>query len=123
MEVDSMYSFNSSDELLAYIKSMKVPQNDGCPLTAPVNLISGKWELKVLFYLLKYDTLRFGELKKHLPGITNTVLTTVLKKFEQAGIINRVQFNEVPPHVEYSLTESGKYVIHIFFELTKWANH
>ena len=45
-----------------------------------------------------------------------------LKKFEAEGIINRVQFNEIPPHVEYSLTQSGQALIHVFFELAKWAD-
>ncbi|MGM9581262.1 MAG: winged helix-turn-helix transcriptional regulator [Anaerovibrio sp.] len=78
--------------------------------------------LKILFHLLKNGTLRFAQLKKLLPGITNTVLTSVLKKFEAAGIINRVQFNEIPPHVEYSLNDAGHALIPVFNEIKNWAD-
>lgn len=119
-----MFSFNSSEDFLEYIKTMN-PQNQTCPISTSLDLISGKWELKIIFHLLKYENLRFGEFKKCLPTITNTVLTSTLKKLENAHIINRVQFNEIPPHVEYSLTESGKTLIDVFFELARWGvnNH
>ena len=96
-------------------------QGEKCPLANSIDLISSKWALKLIFQLLKHDTLRFGMLKKSLPGITNTVLTSTLKKFEQVGIVKRTQLNEIPPHVEYSLTDSGKTLIHVFFELAKWG--
>ncbi len=116
----SMFPFKSSSDFLEYVKTMEI-HTLNCPLSSSLDLISGKWELKILFLLLKYDTLRFGEFKKNLPNITNTVLTNVLKKFEKAEVIHRTQFNEIPPHVEYSLTESGKELIHVFFELAKWG--
>ena len=74
-----------------------------------------------MYHLLRNDTLRFGQLKKVLPGITNTVLANTLKKFERAGVVNRIQFNEIPPHVEYSLTELGKLLLGVFYELAKWG--
>ena len=117
-----MFPFNTPTDFLEYIKKMD-SNTQNCPISYCLDLISGKWELKILFYLFKYDTLRFGALKKQLPGITNTVLTNTLKKFEKAGIIDRTQYNEIPPHVKYSLNESGKEVIHVFFELAKWAHH
>lgn len=112
--------YETPEEFLASVKD-KNEYHDHCPVSVALNLISGKWELKILFMLLKHDTLRFGELKKNLPGITNTVLTNVLKKLEQAGVINRMQYNEVPPHVEYSLTPAGQRLLPIFFELAKWG--
>lgn len=76
-----------------------------------------------MYHLLRNDTLRFGQLKKVLPGITNTVLANTLKKFERAGVVNRIQFNEIPPHVEYSLTELGKLLLGVFYELAKWGDN
>jgi DNA-binding HxlR family transcriptional regulator len=70
---------------------------------------------------LKYETLRFGQLKTHLPGVTNTVLTGTLKKLEQMGVVRRIQFNEIPPHVEYSLMSAGAELLPIFMELSKWG--
>lgn len=115
-----MFPFKSEVDFLEYIKAMDL-QGEKCPLVNSIDLISSKWALKLIFQLLKHDTLRFGMLKKSLPGITNTVLTSTLKKFEQVGIVKRTQLNEIPPHVEYSLTDSGKTLIHVFFELAKWG--
>ena len=65
--------------------------------------------------------MRFGELKKAYPRITNTMLTNTLRDLESLGIIRREQFNEIPPHVEYSLTEKGKALLPVFFEISKWG--
>ena len=65
--------------------------------------------------------MRFGELKKAYPNITNTMLTNTLRDLESLGIIHREQFNEIPPHVEYSLTEKGKALLPVFFEISKWG--
>lgn len=116
-----MLSYHSTADFLEHLKTMDTDKKN-CPVSSSIELISGKWELRILFQLFKYDTLRFAQLKRLLHGITNTVLTTTLKKFETAGIINRVQFNEVPPHVEYSLTQAGQDLITVFFELAKWAD-
>ena len=55
------------------------------------------------------------------PRITNTMLTNTLRDLEELGIIHREQFNEIPPHVEYSLTEKGKSLLPVFFEISKWV--
>jgi Predicted transcriptional regulators len=117
---ENMNYYQSSDAFLSHLKEIDT-HNSQCPLTYALDLISGKWEIKILFFLLKYETLRFGQLKAHLPGITNTVLTGTLKKLEQMGIVKRIQFNEIPPHVEYSLMKAGKDLLPIFMELAKWG--
>ena len=58
---------------------------------------------------------------KAYPRITNTMLTNTLRDLESLGIIRREQFNEIPPHVEYSLTEKGKALLPVFFEISKWG--
>ena len=72
-----------------------------------LELLSGKWRLYVLYVLSKASVCRFGALKRAIPGITSTMLTHALRDLETLGIVHREQFNEVPPHVEYSLTEKG----------------
>ncbi|AVK49368.1 HxlR family transcriptional regulator [Clostridium sp. MF28] len=86
-----------------------------------LQLLSGKWRLIVIFQLSLKSSFRFGELKRMIPGITNTMLTTILRELEECGIASRKQFNEIPPHVEYSLTIKGKELFPIFFELFKWG--
>ncbi len=115
-----MNYYQSAETFLTHVKEIDTHHNK-CPLTYAFDLISGKWEIKILFYLLKYETLRFGQLKTHLPGITNTVLTGTLKKLEQMGVVKRIQYNEIPLHVEYSLKEAGVELLPIFMELSKWG--
>ena len=83
-------------------------QLDECPVQKILNLFQRKWNLRIIYELSKHESMRFGELKKAVLDISNTVLTSTLKALENQGLVLRQQFNEVPPHVEYSLTESAK---------------
>ena len=92
-----------------------------CPVTPLLEMLQGKWKFQILYELCIKDPIRFGELKKAIEGITNTMLTTSLRDLEKDGLVSRIQFNEIPPHVEYSLTDKGKDLLPIFFEMTKWG--
>lgn len=94
-----------------------------CPMRRTLELISGKWRTHIIYELCKKPSCRFGELKKALPRITNTMLTATLRDLEHYGIVHRDQFNEIPPHVEYSLTEKGKALLPVFSELAKWGEN
>lgn len=96
-------------------------ENVFCPVAYSLKIIEGKWKLPILWVLSQNGTLRFNELKKGIEGITNMMLTSSLKELENDGIVNRVQYNEVPPHVEYSLSESGKKLLPVLDELAKWG--
>ena len=74
-----------------------------------------------MYEMCIYDTVRFGQLKKDLPGITNTMLTKSLRELEEDGLIHREQFNEIPPHVEYLLTKRGEALLPVFYAMTKWG--
>lgn len=87
-----------------------------------IPLLHGKWELQVMMEVCRADVLRFGEFKKRLPNITNSVLTTVLRNLELWGLITRTQFNEIPPRVEYSPTEKGKSLLPVCYEIIKWGS-
>ena len=94
---------------------------ENCPMRRTLELLSGKWRTHVIYELSKKPSCRFGEQQRAISRITNTMLTTVLRDLESAGIVRREQFNEIPPHVEYSLTEKGKALLPAFFELAKWG--
>lgn len=97
------------------------PIQEDCPMRRTLELLSGKWRLYVLYVLCKASVCRFGALKRAIPGITSTMLTHALRDLETLGIVHREQFNEVPPHVEYSLTEKGLALLPVFAELAKWG--
>lgn len=96
-------------------------KNEHCPVRKTLELLSGKWRTHVIYELCKKETCRFGELKKAIPQITNTMLSVTLKDLEEKNIVSRKQFNEIPPHVEYSLTKKGKDLLPIFYEIAKWG--
>lgn len=81
-------------------------QLPACPVETTLTLISDKWKILILRDLSS-GTKRFGELKKSVTGVSPKVLTSNLRQMEDSGIVNRVVYAEVPPKVEYSLTELG----------------
>jgi DNA-binding HxlR family transcriptional regulator len=78
-----------------------------CPVEATLDVIGGKWKVLILF-MLKERTLRFGELRQKIPGVSDRMLTQQLRELQAHGIVHREVYPEVPPKVEYSLTEYGK---------------
>lgn len=94
---------------------------ENCKMQRAFDLFGGKWSIRILYELIRSDTLRFGELKKAIPKITNTMLSSVLKDLEKNGFVERIQYNEIPPHVEYKMTDEGKDLLPVFFELIKWS--
>lgn len=112
----------TAEEYLNRVMTSQV--SDSCPMRRTLELLSGKWRTHIIYELCKHSSCRFGELKKAVPRITNTMLTNTLRDLEGLGIVNREQFNEIPPHVEYSLTEKGRALLPVFTELAKWGeNH
>jgi DNA-binding HxlR family transcriptional regulator len=91
-----------------------------CPVTAMLALIGGKWK-PVILYCLRLDTRRFGEIAARIPTISRKVLTEQLKELEQDNLIIREQYNEIPPRVEYSLSELGKSMAPVLAEMEKWG--
>ena len=108
------------EEFQEYIKGDIISEN--CPVSKTLDLLGGKWTSRVIYELEKADQLRFGQLKKRLNGITNTMLSSTLKTLEEKRIVERIQYNEVPLRVEYSLTEAGKAMLHIYYEIAKWGS-
>ena len=92
-----------------------------CPVATTVSLIGSKWKLLIIRNLLNRPW-RFNELKKSLEGISQKVLTDSLRSMEADGIITRTVFPDVPPRVEYSLSELGESLRPIINDMAKWGN-
>lgn len=93
----------------------------GCPIEACLEVIGGKWKGGILHYLLDGPR-RFGELRRHLPLVTQRMLTNQLRELEQAGVITRTVYAEVPPRVEYALTEHGRRLGPILALMREWGD-
>jgi DNA-binding HxlR family transcriptional regulator len=91
-----------------------------CPVTATLELIGGKWKT-IILYSLSSGTRRFGEIAVRIPDISRKVLTEQLKELETDGLILREQYKEIPPRVEYSLTELGRSLSSILTALETWG--
>ena len=94
--------------------------DEQCPIELGLNILSGKWKLKILWNLSK-GTIRFNELQRLLGHITTKTLTEQLRELEEQGIVLRTVFPEAPPRVEYSLSEIGCTLKPILSELCEWG--
>lgn len=111
----------SYEEFLDRVHDGIVTPSGNCPVTLVMEMLQGKWKNIVLYELCIHNTVRFGELKKDLPGITNTMLTSTLRDLEDNGLIHREQYNEIPPRVEYSFTEKGRDLYPLFYAMMNWG--
>ena len=113
-------------------KPTKNPPNDDaaehvCGVAVTLGLIGGKWKGVILWHL-SHKTLRFSQLKRRLPGVTQKMLTQQLRELERDNLVHREVFAEVPPRVEYSLTELGRTLQPVLQLMCNWgrdyhANH
>ena len=91
-----------------------------CPVETTLTLIGDKWKVLILRDLMP-GTKRFGELKKSVGNVSQKVLTAQLRAMEESGLVNRKVYAEVPPRVEYSLTELGKGLKPILDSMRAWG--
>ncbi|WP_017416404.1 winged helix-turn-helix transcriptional regulator [Clostridium tunisiense] len=92
-----------------------------CPYFTAQKLLSGKWSILIMYKLDK-GTLRFGELQRTMEGITQATLTKQLRMLEEFGLVNRYVYPEIPPKVEYSLTELGKEFQPVLEQVRVWGD-
>lgn len=92
-----------------------------CPVNYALNLLNGKWKLPIVWLLSQNKTIRFNELQRRLHGISNLMLSKSLQELEQNKIVSRRQYNEIPPRVEYSLTDLGKSLEPVLQLLGEWG--
>ncbi|WP_257668812.1 winged helix-turn-helix transcriptional regulator [Parapedobacter tibetensis] len=93
---------------------------DFCGMMYAIDLLGGRWKL-IILYKLEKRTLRFSELKKIIPGITDRMLTLHLQELERDGLVERTVYAEVPPRVDYRLTGSAQSLIPIWQQLEHWG--
>src|SRR5260221_4119825 len=94
--------------------------NDDCPIEATLDIVGGKWKVLILFYLMQ-GTVRFGEFQRLIPKITQRMLTLQLRELEEDGVIHREVYRQVPPKVEYSLTEFGRSLESLLLLMRDWG--
>ena len=92
-----------------------------CGLKKVIDIVGGKWKIMLLCVMDQEGTVRYGELKRRVFGITNTMLANSLKEMEAAGLVKRQQYDEMPVRVEYSLTKKAQSIVPILLELKKWG--
>ena len=96
------------------------PKRKICPAETTLQIIGGRWKVPILWHLLQ-GTRRFSELRRALDGVTQKMLTQQLREMEADGILTRRVYPQVPPKVEYSLTEEGKTLAPVVQAMCKWG--
>ena len=87
-----------------------------------LSLINGKSKMTILYTLMEFGTVRFNEMKKYIGAISYKTLSATLKELESDGLVNRKEYPQIPPKVEYSLTERGKSLIPILDGMCEWGH-
>lgn len=95
--------------------------NNNCGIAFTLSLIGGRWKINILSYLLNEKILRYSELRNRLVGISERMLISQLKELEKDGLVNRIVHQQVPPKVEYELTERGFSLQPILHLMDKWG--
>lgn len=86
-----------------------------------MSLIQGKYKMFILYTLMEFQVVRFNEMRKYIGGITFKTLSATLKQLEADGLVSRKEYPQIPPKVEYSLTERGKSLIPILDQMCDWG--
>lgn len=102
-------------------KKSFVFDEESCPVTATMQVLGGKWKPILINAIYLTAPARFGELKRSVKGITQSMLTQQLRELEEDGIISRKIYAEIPPRVEYTLTEFGLTLSPIMLSMAEWG--
>lgn len=106
---------------MAKIRHTRFDCSPGCSVEAAIALIDGKWKSVILFHLLG-GTLRFNEIRRQIPGVTQRMLTNQLRELEHDGLVDRKVYAQVPPKVEYSLSSLGRSMEPVLLALKAWGD-
>lgn len=105
------------------LKEVKALYSEKCPVVTALEIIGGKWRIPIIWRLSTEKSIRYNELKRSIHGITNTMLTRSLQDLEKHGLVKRVEYNEVPPHVEYSLTDTCNDLLPALKIINEWGKN
>ena len=92
-----------------------------CPLEKGIAVFAGKWKPRIICLLSHYEKLRYAEVKRRMPNLTDAVLSSALNELINEEIVTRYQYNEVPLRVEYSLSDKGSSLVKILQEICQWS--
>lgn len=92
------------------------------PFAYAISLVEGKWKMHILFWLWQEEVLRYSELKRALGTVTHKMLSSQLKELEQDGLIERKEYPQVPPKVEYRLSETGRSLMPVLQAFCHWGH-
>lgn len=95
--------------------------NMDCPVSYTLEKVGGKWKMIIIWHLHTAGVMRYGELKKSLEGITHKMLSQQLKELVEDDLVHRQEYPQIPPKVEYSLTDMGQSLIPVLNEMSSWA--
>ncbi|QYZ66607.1 MAG: winged helix-turn-helix transcriptional regulator [Gammaproteobacteria bacterium (ex Lamellibrachia satsuma)] len=101
-------------------KAKQLENRYNCPVEATIDVIGGKWKIIIIHHLLS-GTKRFGELRRLIPQVTQRMLTSQLRELEKDGVVHREVYPQVPPKVEYSLTELGGTLEPVLWVMHDWG--
>lgn len=99
----------------------KIEKEILCPIEYGLEMFGGKWKSRILCVLSAQDVIRYCEIRKELSNITDAVLAAMLKELLADDLISRIQYNEIPPRVEYALTDKGRSVLPILQSICHWS--
>ncbi|GFZ32965.1 transcriptional regulator [Clostridium zeae] len=103
------------------LKGVEVIDHEECPVLQALEIIGGKWRLPIIWIISAEKSIRYNELKRKVPGITNIMLTRSLQALEEYGLVKRIEYNKIPPHVEYSLTEACYELLPALAIINQWG--
>ncbi|WP_125141569.1 winged helix-turn-helix transcriptional regulator [Clostridium transplantifaecale] len=105
-------------------EKIKFPEEtvDIKPFDYAISVINGKWKMHILFWLWKQETMRYSEIKRALGNVTHKMLSNTLKELEADGLIIRHEYPQVPPKVEYYLSEKGYSLLPVIRSICKWGH-
>ena len=110
-----------AQDLTELLESGEKTTEEICPVLYAMSILGQRWKLPILWHLADEGTLRYNEIKRGIPLITNIMLTQSLRELERSYLVERINYDTIPPHVEYSLSERGKTLIPILRQLHAWG--
>ena len=111
----------AKEDLTRMLRDGELAPEEICPIVYALSIIGQKWKIPILWHLGEDGTLRYNQLKRGVRGITNIMLTQSLQELEAHGLVSRAQLSDIPPHVEYSMTERGKTLIPLLEAMDAWG--
>jgi DNA-binding HxlR family transcriptional regulator len=103
-----------------FIMSKQIYDDNGCSVAYAMSIIGGKWKIAIVWKLME-KRLRYSELRSELDGVSEGVLISQLKELANDGVIKRISYNVVPPHVEYELTAEGRKLKPALLAIEQWG--